>query len=221
MTQIYLDVPYVEKDMAKVLGAKWDARVKKWYVPVGVDRALFGRWLPEERTSIYIVVGEKRCWNCKEKTTVVALGVPYGEPYQLSEDDIAEGVYSGYDPSTYDALALLPRLAATPKELRDYLEERYSYKPKYSKTTKLLQLNNCCDCCDALLGEFFEFNEPDGCFFINDESDLEKLRFYELEVPGAIFGFVNTWSSMDEATFAYAKNHSEKVDIKLIEDLFI
>lgn len=29
--RLYLDVPYQEKDRAKALGAKWDAKVKKWY----------------------------------------------------------------------------------------------------------------------------------------------------------------------------------------------
>ena len=30
--KIYLNVPYSEKDEAKKLGAKWDAKNKKWYI---------------------------------------------------------------------------------------------------------------------------------------------------------------------------------------------
>lgn len=40
----YLNVPYAQKDAAKALGARWDASVKKWYVPSGKDLALFSQW---------------------------------------------------------------------------------------------------------------------------------------------------------------------------------
>lgn len=43
---ILLNVPYAEKDDAKLLGAKWDATAKKWYVPKGTLAALFERWMP-------------------------------------------------------------------------------------------------------------------------------------------------------------------------------
>ncbi len=40
----YLNVPYAQKDAAKVLGARWDAAAKKWFVPAGKDIALFAQW---------------------------------------------------------------------------------------------------------------------------------------------------------------------------------
>ncbi|WP_445367160.1 DUF5710 domain-containing protein [Methylomonas sp. BW4-1] len=43
----YLNVPYAEKDAAKALGARWDAAVKKWYVPANKDVALFVKWQVE------------------------------------------------------------------------------------------------------------------------------------------------------------------------------
>ena len=43
-----LDVPYLEKDEAKALGARWDHELKKWYVPPGVDLDDFKRWFPSE-----------------------------------------------------------------------------------------------------------------------------------------------------------------------------
>lgn len=42
--KIYLNVPYAEKDAAKALGARWDAAIKKWYIPAGKDVALFAKW---------------------------------------------------------------------------------------------------------------------------------------------------------------------------------
>lgn len=42
-----LKVPFAEKDEAKALGARWDAAIKKWYVPAGVDAAPFARWMQD------------------------------------------------------------------------------------------------------------------------------------------------------------------------------
>ncbi|KQW90092.1 hypothetical protein ASC94_20325 [Massilia sp. Root418] len=39
-----LNVPFAEKDEAKQLGARWDPKRRKWYIPAGVDAAPFSRW---------------------------------------------------------------------------------------------------------------------------------------------------------------------------------
>jgi len=43
-SKTYLNVPFSQKDAAKVLGAKWDAGKKKWYAPSGLDISLFEKW---------------------------------------------------------------------------------------------------------------------------------------------------------------------------------
>ncbi|OAI20981.1 hypothetical protein A1359_19970 [Methylomonas lenta] len=43
----YLNVPFAQKDAAKALGARWDASIKKWYVPTGKDIGLFTQWQPD------------------------------------------------------------------------------------------------------------------------------------------------------------------------------
>lgn len=45
---IELKVPFMEKDDAKRLGARWNGASKRWYIPDGVDKAPFMRWLPLE-----------------------------------------------------------------------------------------------------------------------------------------------------------------------------
>jgi hypothetical protein len=40
----FLKVSYREKNEAKALGAKWDRQEQAWYVPAGVDPAVFTRW---------------------------------------------------------------------------------------------------------------------------------------------------------------------------------
>lgn len=44
-TNINLKVPFNEKDQAKLLGARWNAEAKLWYVPQGVEAAPFEKWL--------------------------------------------------------------------------------------------------------------------------------------------------------------------------------
>lgn len=44
---IELNVPFLEKDEAKRLGARWNNAAKRWYIPPGVDKTLFARWLPD------------------------------------------------------------------------------------------------------------------------------------------------------------------------------
>ena len=39
-----LKVPFSEKDQAKALGARWNAELKQWYVPQGVNSAPFEKW---------------------------------------------------------------------------------------------------------------------------------------------------------------------------------
>ena len=41
----YLDCPYSERDLCKKLGARWDKAKRKWYVPEGVDKNKFEKWL--------------------------------------------------------------------------------------------------------------------------------------------------------------------------------
>ena len=42
----YLHVPYKDKNVAKALGARWDARQKQWYAPEGTDLEPLQRFLP-------------------------------------------------------------------------------------------------------------------------------------------------------------------------------
>ena len=47
MSIIPLNVPFVEKDQAKSLGAKWDNTNRYWYIHDDMDSDLFRKWLPE------------------------------------------------------------------------------------------------------------------------------------------------------------------------------
>lgn len=44
--RIDLNVPFGEKDQAKMLGAKWDPARRVWYVRDGTNLDPFRRWMP-------------------------------------------------------------------------------------------------------------------------------------------------------------------------------
>lgn len=41
-----LVVPFSEKDQAKALGAKWDAKTRTWFIAADMDMGKFSRWNP-------------------------------------------------------------------------------------------------------------------------------------------------------------------------------
>ena len=44
MTKRYINVAYKDREMAKRLGARWDASVKRWYCPPGSALAKIYSW---------------------------------------------------------------------------------------------------------------------------------------------------------------------------------
>ena len=44
----YIDVPYKDKDIVKLIGARYDGDKKQWYIPQGIDLKLFGKWMADK-----------------------------------------------------------------------------------------------------------------------------------------------------------------------------
>jgi len=86
---LYLDVPYSAKDQAKSVGAKWDNRRKKWFVPIGIPLEYFKDWYPQDPFawttlsmgmpsvgSLEIMLFEQVCWRCRVKGFAVMILIP-------------------------------------------------------------------------------------------------------------------------------------------------
>ncbi|WP_142850701.1 DUF5710 domain-containing protein [Telmatospirillum sp. J64-1] len=88
---VYLDVPFAEKEQAKGMGAKWDPKVKAWYVPDGVDPEAFAKWKPgqegQERTPPSAPVSE---WLQQKLDSELALAKSLGVVDEI-ERSAAEG----------------------------------------------------------------------------------------------------------------------------------
>ncbi len=190
--KLYLNVPYAEKDEAKALGAKWNNKIKKWYIDTRFENYIkFAKWILKETDEaviateyIYIIEGEQKCWRCHQKTKVIGLGIAdytfiYGEPdeaqYEINiDDDILHLAW------TYNERDIPPKLLK-------YLKDHYSVKTGYSKTIEAECFANHCDCCGALQGNYFLFDEPtsplssdiNGKNLINR---MSKLKIYGIPI---------------------------------------
>jgi antirestriction protein ArdC/phage/plasmid primase-like uncharacterized protein len=74
----YINVPFREKNEVKQLGGRWDRQQKSWYIPPGVDSALFLKWTHPtgtagEAESLVLDKGQR---NNQDR---IYLAVPYGE----------------------------------------------------------------------------------------------------------------------------------------------
>ncbi len=54
-----LVTPFAEKDAAKALGARWDAKTKNWYIVDVADLTPFLRWIPDLGTTSQNLVSGK------------------------------------------------------------------------------------------------------------------------------------------------------------------
>ena len=55
-----LDVPFSEKEEAKMLGARWNPDIKRWFVPAHLNLKLFNKWIdPQESNDIKPTQGKK------------------------------------------------------------------------------------------------------------------------------------------------------------------
>lgn len=168
--RLYLDVPYQEKDRAKALGAKWDAKVKKWYTDAERKQYVkFAPWILNDGDEAYIatdylhiIEGRRACWKCKKQTRVIGLGI--GEYVHIYDDGRRPRYEIGedyLDPGEEVHLAWTDREEEIPPKLLRYLKKNYSVKTGYSKTAGTCFANHC-DCCGAIQGNWFLFGEPDS-----------------------------------------------------------
>jgi hypothetical protein len=98
--KVYLNVPYVDKDEAKRLGARWDDAQRKWFISQIMDFRPFSRWLPDELKQIVDQEDRARealpaARDFKEKArqvdpnTVTAFGISLASRYGKA-DEIVE-----------------------------------------------------------------------------------------------------------------------------------
>lgn len=175
----FLQVPFEDKDKAKSLGAKWDAQRKKWYIPDGIEKQPFEKWLPKYETEFnlralspfYLLKSKEPCWKCEHVSEVISFAA---EGVEEENKLHAEFV-------TFFYVALLP------ERLKVFVTEKYaSYFLDYSNTTESYYYINHCQKCSASLGDFFMHNEPGGAFFPLIKEAARDIELIELKDSGYV-----------------------------------
>lgn len=157
---IKLNVPFEEKDNAKTLGAKWNPKMKTWYIPKEIkDLSSFTQWLEPANYYLipiysFIFEGTNKCWRCKEITKVATLA---SASYRILNNDDQLG-YS----NKLVAFDYIDTIAQ--HTLNDILSICPDYALRYSKTIDDSYWMNACEHCNSSIGDFFLFNETAGPF---------------------------------------------------------
>lgn len=217
---LILNVPYNEKDDAKSLGARWNPTVKKWYVKNKKDYYKFIRWIEPYGNMViidelYLIEGVKKCFRCGKDTRVIGFGIDK----HLSIDGLLEIENNNYDGNeikeilydkmleiNQDDIHIVGPIDPIPEPLMEYIQNKYNYKLRYSKTTHISSICNCCDNCDVLQGDFFLFSEVDSPFFIHSREDEKKLKIYKIKLEqDLIVNADDGWASFDEMFKKYGK----------------
>lgn len=190
---LFLNVPYAEKDEAKALGARWNAKAKKWYTDVPREEYIkFAKWILRDTDDviiateyIFIVEGQQPCWKCGKSTRVIGLGISEAvHIFDCGEGPEFELLENYVDPGEELHLAWTDYEENIPPKLRKYLMKTYSVRTGYSNTLKQKCFANHCDHCGALQGNWFLFDEPDSPLMLMAEGQELIKQAGKLKIVG-------------------------------------
>jgi hypothetical protein len=185
MTRTNLRVPYGQRNEARALGARWDARLKTWYVPAGMDPTPLRHWIPVARppnvraAGYFLATTERACWRCGAITRVVGFVLPAGYEVLNVEDDPA---YDCWEVSTVPTI--LSYVVDLPDSVAAALPRR---APRltldFSQTTQTFYWMNHCEHCAAKLGDFETFEEWGVGFMPTSSIDAARIHLQEVAEP--------------------------------------
>ena len=153
---------------------------------------------------LYLIEGTKKCFRCGKDTRVIGFGIDkhlsIAKLLEIENDDeIKEILYDKMLEINQDDIHIVGPIDPIPETLMKYIQSKYNYKLRYSKTTHISSICNCCDNCDVLQGDFFLFDEVDSPFFIHSQEDVKKLKIYKIKLEqDLIVNAKDGWASFDE-----------------------
>lgn len=196
MPPIELEVPYQEKELAKALGARWDARRKVWYVIERDDLTPFAKWLPQppridHRSDSYFLLESRRdCWKCERETRVFGFAIPRGhEQLEESSPDLefpSDAEYEAWLAGPGAMQWVAQEAAAVLSYVTHISESALSrmrsltmrYRRDHSGVTGTWYFMNHCEHCDAKLGDFETIEEFDAPLRPIGTASASKLLRY-------------------------------------------
>lgn len=82
-----LKVPFSEKDQAKSLGAKWNAELKQWYVPQGIDAKPFEKWFTNTPTASKNITEKPTVDSRIDDDDIDAINAKLRDAYEFRETE--------------------------------------------------------------------------------------------------------------------------------------
>lgn len=211
--KLYLNVPYEKKDEAKSLGAWWDAKVKKWFIPFYKEDFKeyqpFFQWILGDSAfvvvpyeNLYIMETYKACWKCRKKTKVIAFSADHYVTLELDDDEILlEDYWVDYVGRENPYLLMFPETEADiPLCIKNYVKEHYHVEDRYSKTLGKKQFANYCEHCNALQGNYHLFQEPSSPFWLSGNNE-EQIRIIPIAIDETIGLRWNTFLEMYQSDY--------------------
>jgi len=168
----YINVPYAEKDEAKMLGAKWDPQERSWFVPHCISKELFSRWIQKvdkctidelsnsdvRSNGFFIAQSSEVFWRCEKQTPVFTFLVPeQHEVKEFIEDDEENNDPYFWMSSSYPSLLGFV-IALNENSKKAILQIKKYYYQDYSKQSSFSYHMNHCENCNAKLGDFYMYS---------------------------------------------------------------
>lgn len=179
MARIDINIPYAEKDEAKMLGARWDSASKTWYVPDGVSVDHFLKWLSDCNVIApywYIAQTSSQCWKCGCETVVTSILLPEG--HQALKQDGDGPIYW----KQYEIPAFIFYIYDIPNHILKNFERITHYLSKdYSKTVDEKYWMNHCKHCHMKQGDFQLHCEVDGAFTPSNREQASGIYLTRIE----------------------------------------
>lgn len=192
---LLLDVPFSEKDKAKSLGAKWNPKLKKWYVLEPKNYFKFKKWIGsvyDENADdnliicnhLYVATTEIKCFKCENNTTIIGFGI----------DDYVYITYGEYTfKSFYDYSVRDIHFAGFIEGVPKYINEIFlkKYKNIFNKRIKSIDnFQNYCQHCGAVLNDWYIFKKVGAPFCITSIEQIKQLESINITKINLDFDFI-------------------------------
>jgi hypothetical protein len=211
MSRLNIHVPYDQRQEAKALGARWDAEASTWFIPPGVDRTKFAKWigapLPVAPKSTVpkltilapghgfyradrfaLVTGQAPCWKCHQSTKVTAVLVAkYEERDEIDHEEF----------QPFDEPALFVSIEALDQQSCDTLASKAPWlKAGFSGARQEVYLASHCSHCQALQGAWF-LQKPGAIFFPETRADIAGMTVEWVDEPIVLNGGASSSTWLD------------------------
>ncbi|HJD67741.1 MAG TPA: DUF5710 domain-containing protein [Rickettsia endosymbiont of Bembidion lapponicum] len=194
--QIYLNVPYHEKDQVKHLGAKWDSVKKKWFIPRGINSELFTKWLPSTSTFFnfkapyfYLAQTQCECFKCGKQTKINAIVLP--ENFEALEDEEDDGCIFFKSEDYFSILSYIKNISSN--AYSEILKYTNNYAINYSAAVGTHYFMSTCQNCGIVQGDNYSIQKSNAPFSPSEVEDFSKITFYKILTP--IMLEADTWSA--------------------------